>query len=333
MNATAFLKNKSAATDSQVLVLTGPEPELHQQVISHVCAEVLGDDGMGPEVLDGSRASTAEILDSLSTMGLFASRRVVVLKSADNWKVEAGSPQLKEIEAYLKQPTPETWWLLSADSINKARYPFKLLVKYAEVVECQKLKGGELKAWARNHLEERGLTVPGPVLDYTLDMVGNDLGLIRNTFEKIALFTAGRESVSRKDVEVCMATEREHAMWELTNAIGSRDTKRAFEMADKLLNEGKHPLQVAASLQFQFRQLIAVRSMVQQKRSLQEIQTELKIRFFAERVVAQSKAFTPRELLDAYQRLYDLENKLKSAAADERYLLEKALFDICSATA
>jgi DNA polymerase III delta subunit len=73
-----------------------------------------------------------------------------------------------------------------------------------------------------------------------------------------------------------------------------------------------------------------VRASLQQRKTAQEIQNELNIRFYVERIIKQARAFSAKELLDAYHKLYDLENSLKSAISDERFVLEKSLYDICA---
>jgi len=331
MRASAFLKEDLSRYDSRLLLLIGEEAELRQSVINAVCKHILTEDKMGLEVLDARSDSTSALIDVVASGGLFASERVIIYKNAQDWNVAAKSADLIELQRVLDRLDQSTWVLIAAESANRAQYPFKYLVKAGEIIECDRIKGGELVAWAQKELNAMGLTASPAVLSYAIDTVGNDLLTIRNTLEKISLYLGERTEIAREDVTACVATAREHAMWELTELIGKRDVSNALAMTDKLLHEGKHPLQISATLQFQFRQLIAVRSLLQQGKSARDIQQELNIRFFVERIISQSKAFKPSELLAAYQRLYALEDSLKSASADERFILEKTIYDICSA--
>jgi DNA polymerase III delta subunit len=132
-----------------------------------------------------------------------------------------------------------------------------------------------------------------------------------------------------EDIEKNLQSMREYATWELTSAIGTRNGQQAIKVLGRLLDEGKHPLQIIATLQIQLRQLIIIKSMLSKRMPPQEIARAAGIRFFVERTIAQARGFRPQELLDAYKQLFYLENSFKSAGIDERFLLEKYILEMC----
>lgn len=330
MNALQFLKSVNAETLAPVLFLLGEEGELHSIIIDRIVKLKLGDNAeMGLEHLEASSKGMMSILDAAASGGLFASQRVIVVHNAETLSAPANSPELKELKKYLANPDPSLTLVFSAPNVNKAKHPFKLLVKETEVVECTQLKGKPLKDWVTKFVRDRGYTFQGHALELAMELLGNDMLLIRNAIEKVMLYCGERKQIEYPDIEKSFGAMREHATWELTSAIGARNTEKAIKILARLLYEGKHPLQIATALQFQFRQLLTVKSLLIRKLPMPEIQKAAGIRFFVERIVANARSFGAPELLAAYDALFHLEDSIKSAGIDARFLMEKCIIDIC----
>ena len=330
MNALQFLKSLKAESVPPVILLVGEEGELHSMVIDRLVKLKLGENAsMGLEHLEAGSKSMMQILDAAASGGLFAAERVIVVHNAESLSAPSGSPELKELQKYLADPDPSLTLIFSAPSVNKGKHPFKLLAKEAELVECTQLKGKPLQDWIVKYVRDRGYSFSGHSLQLAMELLGNDMLLIRNAMEKVMLFCGERKQIEYEDIEKSFGAMREHAIWELTSAIGARDTEKSTKILARLLYEGKHPLQIATSLQYQFKQLLTVKSLLLRKLSLPEIQKQAGIRFFAERIVANARSFAAPELLAAYDTLFHLEDSIKSAGIDARFLMEKCIIDIC----
>lgn len=330
MNALQFLRSAKADSVPAVILLVGEEGELHSMVIDKIVDLKLGaNKGMGLEHLEAGSKGVMQILDAAASAGLFASERVIVVHNSESLSAPSNSPELKELQKYLADPDPSLTLIFSAPAVNKAKHPFKLLAKEAELIECTQMKGQPLREWIVKFVRDRGYSFEGHSLDLAMELLGNDMLLIRNAMEKVMLYCGERRQIEYEDVEKSFGAMREHAIWELTSAIGSRNSETAIKILARLLYEGKHPLQIATALQFQFRQLLSVKSLLMKKLSLPEIQKAAGIRFFAERIVNNARSFGAPELLAAYNALFKLEDSIKSAGIDARFLMEKCIIDIC----
>lgn len=335
MLARQFIRSLTVEKVPPVVFLIGEELELHRMAIERIARLKLGGDGagIGMERFDGSDIGLVGILDATASGGLFSAERVLVIRNAEGLSAAAGSTELKLLERYLDNPDPALSLIFSASSANRSKHPFKMLAAKTAVVECDRLKGSELRQWIEEFLHNKGYALSGRAVDYATDLIGNDLLMIRNALEKVMLFCGERNRIEYEDLEKSLGTMREHAVWELTSAIGARNAAESIRLLARLLDEGKHPLQVATALQFQFRQLLVVKSLEQKRLTPKEIAVEAGIRYFADRVLAQARGFGAKELISAYNRLFHLEDALKSAGIDARFLMEKWILEVCGSRA
>lgn len=330
MQALQFIKSLEKGKLPSVVLMVGEERQLHGMVIRKLAKLKLGDDHKGVQHIDGSETSLNKIIDEASSAGLFADQRVIAVHNAEGIKAPSGSPQLKTLERYLESPDADLTLIFSAESVNRNHQPYKLLASKGQSVECGRIKGNDLRTWVNQVVVGNGYRFAGPALERALDLLGVDMLMISRALEKIMLYCGERKQIEFEDVEKTLGSLREHAMWELTAAIGKRDRPTALRLLANLLNEGKHPLQLTTTLQYQFRQLLSVKALLLQKHPPQEVARIAGIRYFADRVLAQAKAYNANELLNAYTILFELENAVKSAGIDERFLLENSIIRICS---
>ena len=330
MHALEFLKSVKAEDIPPIFFLLGAERLLQQRIIKKLTSLLLPEEVDGTaDYIDGGEQSLTAILDLAASDSLLADHRIVVAWNADCLDVPAGSPEIESLDRYLDSPNPTVALVLAAESIDARKSFFKLLAKKTLVIDCSPLKGAALRSWIVDYLRERGFGLDRGGAEMVEELVGSDLLLISNALEKVMIYCGERNRISCGDLEKTLNVAREHAIWELTKAVGTRDAAAALNALARLLEGGKHPLQITASIQFQFRQLMIVRDMVDRRLARDKIIEAAGLRFYADRTVSQARAFSASELDEISRCLFKLENDIKSAGIDERFLLERAVLAIC----
>ena len=334
MHATEFLKSVGAEKPPPVLLLAGPERMLRNQVISFL-VRLHGRDGGQVELvrIDAGEVRLGAILEEAASGSLLASHRIIHVVEADSLRAPSGSPDLASLERYMEGPNPSSTLVLSAETANRARQPFKLLSQRAAVVECAPLRGAALRGWITGYLRGRGYAMHPAGAALIEELLGFDLFLVKNALDKVMLYCGERRRIEYEDLERAMQSSREHAIWELTNAIGNRQASGALGKLSLMLDEGKHPLQIAAALQNQIRLLIIIRSLLEKRLPRQEVIAKAGLRYRPDRVFEQARQFSSAELRRAHRLLFDLENSIKSAGPEDRFMLEACVLNICRARA
>jgi DNA polymerase-3 subunit delta len=331
MQASAFLRSVKADEIPPVLLLLGKETVLRRKVVGKLATLLLpgGREDAGLERIDAQEARVTAILDAAASGSLLAGHRVLVVRNAGALSAPSGSPELAALERYLDSPNPAVTLALEADSINRGHQPFKLLARRVTVIECEPLRGQTLQRAISSYARERGYALPPAAAALVEELLGNDLMMIFNALDKVMLYCGERRRIEYEDLERSLNVSREHAVWELTNALGTRDAAAALTALGRLLDEGKHPLQISAGLHYHLRTLMTVRELLDRGLPPDRVAETAGLRFGKERVFHQARLFTADELRRCLRLLFELENGIKSAGIDERFLIEDTVYKIC----
>lgn len=333
MHAIAFLQRVQADSVPPVLLLVGEETLLAEEIVRRLCRLIEGGESTGGCVdrFDGAESGLPAVIDAASTGSLFAARRIVAVTGAENLSAPVGSPELEMLRKYLEDPSPQVVLVFVAQSVKRNQQPFKALVKKAEVVECEPLRGPALHGWIAARLRERGFAAAPGVAERVEELLGRDLRTIRNSVEKVMLYCAERKRVEIADLHAVLGVLREHTVWELTDALARRDAGASLTLLSRLLDEAKAPEMIIGALRFQYRQLLILKDLMQRGAPQRQLAERAGIKFRFDRAAAQAKAFRLAELHDIYKSLFDLENSIKSAAVEARWLFERLVLQICGA--
>ena len=268
----------------------------------------------------------ATIVESTRTLPMLGTRRVVVVlhaerilkpkrrgKAAEDGDAEGeeGEPpsDLDVLEAYLKNPSPETTLVLVAADVDRQRKVYKALQKTGTIVECWGLRGGkgepvDLRQAARaaEHLvkqavAEAGLQIDAPAARLLAERAGADIAKLRADVERVLLYAAGKPKIGVADVREVVSAETAQDDWAVTNAISRGDTAEALRQLGLALEAGGVSYQILGQLAWFVR--------------------------------TKMTAADPRRIRPAVEALFRTDLELKSSGGDPRVLLERLVVDLC----
>lgn len=255
---------KKAATASQVHVFVGTDDarvkDAAFQVVQRLTPPDSGD--FGNEIIEGN-ADNAEhagqicsnVIQALQTLPFFGGVKVVWLRAANFLgDTQTGRAQaavqgfeniLDVIEAGMG---PDVKFVLSANVIDKRRTAYKRLSKLASIEVFDKPDTskagweGPVLAQAAAKARELGLTFESGALDLLVQMAGDDTRQLENEIEKIDLYLGERRRCGLNTVRGLVSMSRAGVIWEIGNAIGTRDLQRALELLGILLYQGQNAI-------------------------------------------------------------------------------------------
>ncbi len=234
------------------------------------------------EIIEGN-ADNAEhagqicsnVIQALQTMPFFGGAKVVWLKAANFLgDTQTGKAQasvqgfeniLDVVEAGLG---PDVKLVLSATVIDKRRTAYKRLSKLANIEVFDKpdtSKAGweqAVMAQASAKARELGLTFESGALDLLVQMAGDDTRQLENELEKIDLYLGDRRRCGVNTVRGLVSMSRAGVVWEIGNAIGTRDLQRALELLGILMYQGQNAIGILmASIVPRVRSLLIVKEL------------------------------------------------------------------------
>jgi DNA polymerase III delta subunit len=176
-------------------------------------------------------------------------------------------------------------------------------------LRAEKVAFRELAPFVRHHGRALGVELPPDAVAALLDACGDDLSALHDGISKLALYVEPGRPATVEDVQAVVAPSRQHSVFELIDAIGARDTARAFELVQRLADQGEAPLKVLGLFGRQIRQLIDLKAGRHDSPRLAGLRD-----FAREKVQAQADRFSMRDLVRALEALHRTDLALKSKA-------------------
>ncbi len=255
---------KKAATNSPLHVILGTDDARVKEMAMKMVQQLTppGADEFANEIVEGN-ADNAEhagqicsnVILALQTMPFFGGAKVVWLKGANflgdsqtgksQAAVQGFENILDVVEAGLG---PDVKFVLSANSVDKRRSAYKRLGKLADIQVFDKPDTskagweGAVMAHASQKARELGLTFESGALELLVQMAGDDTRQLENEIVKIDLYLGERRRCGINTVRGLVSLSRAGVIWEIGNAIGTRDLRRALDLLGVLLYQGQNAI-------------------------------------------------------------------------------------------
>jgi DNA polymerase-3 subunit delta len=303
--------------------------------------------------LDLADTSIFEILDRAQTPSLMAPFQVFFIR---NLKTLYGRGSKKEefaaIDAYFRSPNPAALLIFVADHLriptdlrkmdyqDKERYEKirDTLGEWCGLVELARVDENDAIKWVINAAETATppLRFDPDAARELVDALGADMMLIASEFEKLLLYAEGKARVTLGDVETMVLAAKQRSLYELTDAISSKDRPRALLLLHGLLNASDggedavigHLYMLART----FRQMLIISEKnVRDSRAIWAVlwQGFRMPPFAADDLIKQARRYKSRRDLTRALRLVaraDLE--LRSSPANKLLVLERLILDL-----
>ncbi len=301
--------------------------------------------------LDLSETSIFEILDRAQTPSLMAPFQVIFVR---NLKTLYGRGSKKEefaaIDAYFRSPNPQALILFVADHLriptdlrkmdyqDKERYEKirETLGDWCGLVELARVEENDAIKWIIASAESRNIKFDPDAARELADSLGSDMMLIASEFEKLLLYVEGKGRVTPGDVETMVLAAKQRSLYELTDAISSKDRPRALALLHGLLNASDGGEDAAIGhlymLAKTFRQMLIISEKnVRDSRAIwQALWQGFRMPpFAAEDLIRQARRYkSRRELTRAIRLVARADLELRSSPANKLLVLERLILDL-----
>jgi len=254
-------KTKTKTATGNLYAVMGSDESEVKRVASDLATSLTppeaGDFGL--EIVDGvaenadqAAARIRSTIEALQTLPFFGSTKVVWLKSAnflgDTQLSCATSVQfaLEELSDLIENGLgSDVTFLISATEVDKRRSFYRLLVKRAELQIFDRFdssrSGWEEEATeiVRGRAKKRKLQFDDAALDLFVLLTGGDSRQIENELEKIDIFLGKDRGVHADLVRELVPLSRAGVIFELSNALATRDLELALKLVRRLLDQGE----------------------------------------------------------------------------------------------
>jgi DNA polymerase-3 subunit delta len=299
---------------------------------------------------DLAETNIHEILDRARTPSLMAPFQVFFIRGVKALYGRGSHDEAYDaIEQYTNSPNPDALLVFVADHISipadarrmdmqdRDRYERirETLGQFCGLVELARVEESEAVRWVLRAAEEDGVALEQDAARELVDALGGDLMTIANELEKLALYVGDKKRITLGDVETLVLAAKQRSLYELTDAISSKNRAAALEVLDAILSSGDGEEAAIGHLYMlarTFRQMLVIHEHnVRDARALwQALWQGFRVPpFAADDVVRQARRYkSRRELTRALRLIARADLALRSSPVSKRLVLEQLVLEL-----
>jgi DNA polymerase-3 subunit delta len=248
-----------AATPSPLCwILAGPESGRKDAFIAELASQWAARDGSQPERhrLYAGETAPEELLNLLQNGSLFASRKLVEYRNAENVTTKS---DLGSLGSYLASPAPDAVLILvtEAYSLPKA---LETAVGPAGKKIFWELRESEKPAWIRERLARDRISADEDAIEAILEMVENETSALDSACLMLGACFPEDTRLGADEVEACLSRSRREDAFSLFDRMAEGDFQTTLAVLDTLLSDRQtDPAQIIAAITWSFRKLERLR--------------------------------------------------------------------------
>jgi DNA polymerase-3 subunit delta len=305
--------------------------------------------------LDLSSTPIFDILDRAQTPSLMAPFQVIFVRNVRQLYTRgAKKDEFAALDRYFRSPNPQALLVFIADFLriptdsrrmemdDKNRFDRiqETLGEHCGVIEMARVSDEDAMRWAVATAQAADTRMEADAARELVDALGADMMLISSELEKLLLYTLGRGRITLGDVETMVLAAKQRSLYELTDAISSRNSARALALLHGLLNSSDAGEDAAIGhlymLARTFRQMLVIlEKNVRDSRAIwQALWQGFRMPpFAADDLIRQARRYkSRRELTRALRLIARADLELRSSPPDKRLVLERLVYDLASET-
>src|ERR1700720_4316905 len=347
-----FVSEVQARKLRPVYVFVGDEvffrKRCREAILKHLVPDELRDFSVFE--FDLTETDLAEVLDRARTPSLMAPFQVFFIRGVKSlFGRGSNDEKLAAIEAYSRDPNPDAVLIFVADHISipadarriditdKERYQRirETLGQYCAIVELARVEESEAVRWMGEYGSTRDVKIDADAARELVDALGGYMMMVSNELEKLMLYVGEKKRITLGDVETMVLAAKQRSLYELTDAISSKDRVRALEMLDAILTTGEGDEAAIGHLYMlakTFRQMLVIlqRNVRDQRMLWAALWQGFRVPpFAADDIIKQARRYkSKRHLTRSIRLVAKVDLALRSNPVSKRMVLERLVMDL-----
>lgn len=275
-------------------------------------------------VVDLEKKEIIDFLQEIKTVSLLNPERFWLVKNASK---NNSQKRLAEFFTQHKNFYDKEDFVFTEEKPDKKTSIHKFLFKNAESFELNELTEAELKAWVKKYVASKGGEIDSRALNKFLLNNNKNLWFLSMELDKLLAFN---KQISLESVDKLTASSFDDNIFNLTDAVGEGNVTKALELINLQLDSGVEPLYLLAMLTRQFRILIMVKERIGSVGYVDYNLIAKQIKqhpFVVKKSLAQARNFSMADLKDKYNKIKDIDKKLKSSKISPEVLFNLLIID------
>ena len=310
-----------------IIFLYGPDTyrsrEKLKEIIDHY--KKIHKTGLNLVFLEGRNLNFQNFQNTLKTTPMFEEKKLTILKDA-----LSNSSFKKELENNKEKIINYNGIILfyEGKEIEKEDPFFLFLKENSKSQEFSLLEGLKLRYWVKREFEKLKTKISEKALSKLIEFVGNDLWQMSNEIKKLVSYKKG-EIIREEDVELLVKPKIEPDIFKTIDSIAKKENQKALFLLHQHFKKGDNPLYLLSMINFQFRNLLLIRELIEKRIPYYQIlnQTDLHP-FVFKKSLQQARRFSFEQLKKIYQKIFEVDSKIKMGKINPHLGLDLLITEI-----
>lgn len=286
--------------------------------------------------LDGEKVGVDEFMNAVGTQSFLCNKRMVVVEN-----LLTKSKKTKDKEAileYLKKGN----FIDVKDDVNiivfwedgepdKRTAIFKFLDKSKYKEKFANLSNNQMGKWVKQRVKQKGGQIEEQAISWLVGELGTDMWLVANELDKIVSYCKGR-AVTRQDVDTLIQGKLDNNIFNLTDAVAQKNKALALKLINGQLESGINQMYLFTMIVRQFRILLQIKDEIERGGGFinnYELAKSLSLHpFVVQKALQQVAAYSLEQLKSIYEKLLEIDLKMKSTRLSPEALLNLLVVSI-----
>jgi len=314
-----------------LIFLYGPDSYRSSQKLKEIIAHYreIYKKGLNLKYLDAEENSYEEFKEAFFQAPLFKEKKLIILKNIF-FSQQFKENFLKNIKKITE--APEIILILEKKELPEKNKFFQVLKEYSQFSQkFDFLTDEELKKWTKKKIQDLGGRIETPALERLLKIGSHNLWQLANEIEKLINYKKG-QIILKNDVELLVREKIEVDIFKTIDALAKKEKNVTLDLIQKHLEKGDNPLYLLSMINFQFRNLLilkSVQSVLKYNFSPLKLAQFLGIHpYVVKKTIFLTNKFSLEELKRIYQKIFETDFNIKLGKVESAGALKTLIAEI-----
>ncbi|MFA6142178.1 MAG: DNA polymerase III subunit delta [Candidatus Omnitrophota bacterium] len=270
----------------------------------------------------------SEILDYVNTIPFLSSRKLVVVKNAEDMK----DAEVSRLAEYIKRPSKFTYLVLDLRDNNFAENHPEV-ADHSVVKRFNDLAPAQFRVWVQQFVSSRTLgkiKIEDAAVSELAGLHGGNLTLLAGELEKLIAFVGNGPEIKLSDIEEVAGRSLAASAFDLTWAIENSKVDEALSIISDLVRTGKKHYEIIGLLCWHLRRILRAKMMEAKGKTAPYIANILRIgRRYQEEFFKQAGTLKTADVNNKLAILLEADMDIKRTKFDPTLVLEFVVIKLC----
>lgn len=273
-----FFDSLSKKRHPPVILVFG-DPYIRKEIFSRIVDILSHSDSRQPgiESFQGDDIHIGTIVESLNTLSFLFPEKLILIREIPLFeKGHLSKEDILSFTAAIEKGFPAAHTvLMTVGAIDKRKTAYKIIEQAGVIIDCSLPQGSRMadirekdricRFIVNRKLSISGKTIQESAFKLLIDLTGYELSVVLNHIDNLVSYSGDETAITPVHVRAVVRRTKKDPVFNLNNALLERNLADSLTCLSSLLDEGLHPLQILTALVNQFRKLLFVKSVIQQK--------------------------------------------------------------------